>query len=225
MDTTPVRNAEFRAFVDAGGYRDRQLWDADGWAWRERRQILHPIGWLDRDGGFAQRTLFGERAWEDACDWPVSVSFAEAQAYARWRGARLPSETEFHRAAYSSPQGAARAHPWGDAPPGGAHGNFGFRRWDPTPVGAFPDGASAWGIHELVGNGWEWTSTPFAPLPGFEPMPNYAGYSQDFFDGQHRVLLGASWATDDTFVRKSFRNWFQPHYPYVFSKFRCVSRA
>jgi formylglycine-generating enzyme required for sulfatase activity len=78
-------------------------------------------------------------------------------------------------------------------------------------------------VHELAGNGWEWTATPFAPFPGFQPMPNYRGYSQDFFDGRHFVLLGASWATDEVFLRPSFRNWFQPHYPYVFSKFRCVS--
>jgi formylglycine-generating enzyme required for sulfatase activity len=150
------------------------------------------------------------------------VSFAEAQAYARWRGGRLPTEAELHRAAYGSPQGP-RTHPWGEARPAGAHGNFGLRRFDPTPVGAFPAGASAWGVHETVGNGWEWTSTPFAPFPGFAPMPNYRGYSQDFFDGRHFVLIGASWATDEVFLRPSFRNWFQPHYPYVFSKFRLVS--
>jgi formylglycine-generating enzyme required for sulfatase activity len=73
-----------------------------------------------------------------------------------------------------------------------------------------------------VGDGWEWTATPFAPFPGFEPMGGYEGYSADFFDGRHYVLLGASWATDDLLARRSFRNWFQPHYPYVFAKFRCV---
>jgi formylglycine-generating enzyme required for sulfatase activity len=73
-----------------------------------------------------------------------------------------------------------------------------------------------------VGNGWEWTLSPFAPFPGFEPMPRYPGYSADFFDGRHFVLRGGSWATDAALLRPGFRNWFQPHYPYVFSKFRCA---
>ena len=222
IDATPVRNAEFREFVDAGGYLQRALWDDDSWAWRTRRRLEGPLAWFTREGSFRHRTFFGDCAWEDARDWPASVSFAEADAYARWRGARLPTEAQLHRAAYGSPRGA-RTHPWGDARPAGTHGNFGLRRFDPTPVGAFPAGASAWGVLETVGNGWEWTATPFAPFPGFAPMPNYRGYSQDFFDGRHFVLLGASWATDEVFLRPSFRNWFQPHYPYVFSKFRCVS--
>jgi ergothioneine biosynthesis protein EgtB len=219
IDALPVRNAELREFVEAGGYARRELWDDEAWAWRARRRLERPIAWLPEG---RHRTFFGECSWEEARDWPASVSLAEAQAYARWRGARLPTEAELHRAAYGSPQGS-RTHPWGEVLAAEAHGNFGLRRFDPAPVGAFPAGASAWGIHETVGNGWEWTSTPFAPFPGFAPMPNYRGYSQDFFDGRHFVMLGASWATDEVFLRPSFRNWFQPHYPYVFSKFRLVS--
>jgi ergothioneine biosynthesis protein EgtB len=219
IDALPVRNAELRGFVDAGGYSRRELWGDEAWAWRTRRGLTRPIAWL-ADG--RHRTFFGDCSWEDARDWPASVSLAEAQAYARWRGARLPTEAELHRAAYGAPDGQ-RTHPWGEERPAEAHGNFGLRRFDPAPVGAFPAGASAWGVHETVGNGWEWTSTPFAPFPGFAPMPNYRGYSQDFFDGRHFVLLGASWATDEVFLRPSFRNWFQPHYPFVFSKFRLVS--
>ena len=222
IDATPVRNAEFREFVDAGGYAQRALWDDDAWAWRTRRGLERPLAWVPREGVLRQRTFFGDCDWEAARDWPVAVSFAEAQAYARWRGGRLPTEAEVHRAAYGGPEGP-RPHPWGHDRPAPTHGNFGLRRFDPTPVGAFPAGASAWGVQELVGNGWEWTSTPFAPFPGFAPMPNYRGYSQDFFDGRHFVMLGASWATDEVFLRPSFRNWFQPHYPYVFSKFRLVT--
>jgi ergothioneine biosynthesis protein EgtB len=224
IDTLPVTNAAFRAFVDAGGYRERSLWDADGWAWRFRRGLVRPHAWIDRDG-LRLRTLAGDLPWDDVADRPASVSHAEATAYARWRGARLPTEAEFHRAAYGAPDGTERAFPWGDAPPAPAHGNFGLHRSGPTPVGAFPGGASAWGVHELAGNGWEWTSTPFGPFPGFAPMPHYAGYSADFFDGKHYVMKGASWATDEVFLRRSFRNWFQPHYPYVFSKFRLAYGA
>jgi formylglycine-generating enzyme required for sulfatase activity len=150
------------------------------------------------------------------------TSWAEASAYARWRGARLPREEELHRAAYASPDGTRRLWPWGDEAPQACHGNFDFRRGSPLPVGAHPAGASAWGVLELVGNGWEWTETPFGPLPGFQAMPRYPGYSADFFDGRHFVLLGGSWATDRALLRRSFRNWFQPHYPYVFAKHRCV---
>src|SRR5499426_2583431 len=111
-----------------------------------------------------------------------------------------------------------------EATPGPVQGNFDFRNWAPNPVGSSPHGASAWGVHELVGNGWEWTETPFAPLPGFEAyIPGYPGYSADFFDGKHFVLKGASWATARDLVRPSFRNWFQAHYPFVFAKFRCVA--
>jgi formylglycine-generating enzyme required for sulfatase activity len=149
----------------------------------------------------------------------------EAAAFARREGARLPSEAEFHRAAFGSPDGGRRQHPWGDAPPSRERGNLGFHFWSPAPVGAFPAGASGFGIHELVGNGWEWTSTAFAPFPGFEPLEGYEGYSADFFDDHHFVMLGGSWATDAALARRSFRNWFQPHYPYVFSKFRCVRDA
>lgn len=222
IDALPVTNADFRAFVDAGGYRDAALWDAEGWAWRSRRGLVRPHAWSEHDGRLWHRTLAGACDWDEARDWPATVSHAEASAFARWRGARLPTEGEFHRAAYGGPDGTERAYPWGDEPPTDARGNFGLRRLGPTPAGAFPAGASAWGVHELAGNGWEWTATPFAPFPGFAPMPHYAGYSADFFDGKHFVMKGASWATDEVFLRRSFRNWFQPHYPYVFSKFRCA---
>jgi formylglycine-generating enzyme required for sulfatase activity len=131
------------------------------------------------------------------------------------------TEPEYHRATFSTPQGTERAHPWGDeAPVAGMHGNFGFVQWDPAPVHAHPAGVSAWGVHDLVGNGWEWTSSPFAPFAGFHPMATYPEYSADFFDGQHFVLKGASPVTDVQLVRRSFRNWFRPDYPYVYAKFR-----
>jgi ergothioneine biosynthesis protein EgtB len=221
IDRLPVTQAEFLAFVEQGGYAERRLWSEAGWAWRERSGMRHPAGWLRRDDGWAVRGLFRDTPLRDALAWPACVSWAEAAAYAQWRGGRLPTEAELHRAAYGSPDGV-RPWPWGDAAPEARHGNFGFFRWGPMPVGAHPAGASAWGVEDLVGNGWEWTATPFGPFPGFAPQPGYPGYSADFFDGDHYVLLGASWATDRRLVRRSFRNWFQPHYPHVFSKFRLV---
>jgi formylglycine-generating enzyme required for sulfatase activity len=152
--------------------------------------------------------------------WPVYVSGEEAAAFARWRGRRLPTEAEYHRAAFGTRSGEERQFPWGDAAPDATRGNFDFASWEPVPVGARPLGVSAWGVHDLVGNGWEWTSTVFGPFPGFEPMASYPEYSADFFDGQHYVIKGASPATARELVRPSFRNWFRPNYPYVYAKFR-----
>ena len=223
MDATPVRNREFLEFVEAGGYDRREHWRDEDWAWRERHRMAHPHMWRRSTQGWTQQTLFDAVPLDDAGDWPVYVSWAEAHAYASWRGARLPSEAEWLWAAYGSPRGGLRSHPWGEDPPTAHRGNFGLRHWSPTPVGRFRQGASAWGVLDLVGNGWEWTATPFGPLPGFTPyIRTYPGYSTDFFDGRHYVLRGASWATDERLVRRGFRNWFQPHYPYVFAKFRTV---
>ncbi|MGH9711518.1 MAG: formylglycine-generating enzyme family protein, partial [Candidatus Acidiferrales bacterium] len=142
----------------------------------------------------------------------------------------LPGEAQWHRAAYGTAsdnssgksQKSEWLYPWGDAAPGTERGNFDFARWDPTPVNAHPRGQSAFGVHDLLGNGWEWTSTPFAPFPGFKPFPFYPGYSANFFDGKHFVMKGGSPRTAACMLRRTFRNWFQPHYPYVYAKFRTV---
>jgi len=154
--------------------------------------------------------------------WPAYVSQAEATAYARWKGSRLATEAEYHRAAFGEPSGRERLFPWGDASPERSRGLFDFASWNPVAVGTHPAGQSAWGVHDLIGNGWEWTSTIFAPFEGFRPMASYPEYSADFFDGQHFVMKGASPATAAALLRRSFRNWFRPNYPYVYATFRCV---
>ena len=220
IDALPVTNGEFLAFVEAGGYADADLWAPGDTAWLASHGISHPAFWRRQEGAWLWVGQFGLVPLPLA--WPVWVSHAEASAYARWKRRRLPTEAEFHRAAFGTPAGPERAFPWGDAAPAPEHGNFGGDRDDPVPAGSRPQGASAWGVHELVGNGWEWTSTPFAPFEGFAPMATYPRYSSDFFDGRHFVLKGASPATPSALVRRTFRNWFQPRYPYVFAKFRCV---
>jgi ergothioneine biosynthesis protein EgtB len=223
VDRTPVRNWEFREFVADGGYMRAELWGDDDWRWRERVGLELPVFWSRDDGALAYDTLFDRLDLDEVRDWPIYASHAEARAFCRWRGARLPTEAEFHRAAHTTPNGGRRRHPWGDEAPSPDHGNFDFRHWAPTPVGCFPKGDSGWGVAELVGNGWEWTDSVFAPFPGFEvTVPSYPGYSADFFDGLHRVMLGASWATPTQLIRRPFRNWFQRHYPFMFAKFRCV---
>src|SRR5260370_20422319 len=141
----------------------------------------HPVFGARRGDSSACRTMFEEIPLP--LDWPVYVSHDEASAYARWAGKELPTEAEWHRAAFATRDGSERAYPWGAEPPSLRHGNFDLLRWDPTPVGSFPGGSSELGVADLVGNGWEWTRTLFAPFPGFEPFSFYLGYSANFFDG------------------------------------------
>jgi len=217
-----VTNARFLEFVEAGGYRDERWWTAEDWRWLHTEGRSHPLFWERTGDDWFWRGMFGLVPLP--LSWPVYVSGAEASAFARWRGVRLPTEAEFQRAAYGSPSGP-RVYPWGGDDPSPGHGVFDFSSWDPHPAGSHPDGASAWGVEDLVGNGWEWTSTPFAPFPGFRAMASYPEYSADFFDGQHVVIKGASPATAHELLRPTFRNWFRTRYPYVYATFRCVTSA
>jgi iron(II)-dependent oxidoreductase len=216
-----VTNARFAEFVDAGGYADARWWRPEDWRWVQAEGVTHPLFWEKSDRGWLWRGMFDLVPLPTA--WPVYVSHAEAAAYARWHGGRLPTEAEYQRAAFgtdgSSPQ---PRYPWGDAPPDAARGVFDFSSWDPEPAGSHPAGASAWGVEDLAGNGWEWTSTAFAPFPGFHAMASYPEYSADFFDGDHFVMKGASPATARELLRPTFRNWFRARYPYVYASFRCV---
>jgi ergothioneine biosynthesis protein EgtB len=214
-----VTNDRFLEFVEAGGYRDERWWSPEGWRWVQSEGVAHPLFWEREGTAWRWRGMFELLALP--LSWPVYVSRAEASAFARWRAARLPTEAEFQRAAYGSPVGERR-YPWGSDEPTRDRGVFDFSSWDPWPAGSHPAGASAWGVEDLVGNGWEWTSTPFGPFPGFRAMASYPEYSVDFFDHQHAVMKGASPATARELLRPSFRNWFRTRYPYVYATFRCV---
>jgi gamma-glutamyl hercynylcysteine S-oxide synthase len=221
IDANKVTNGDFLKFMGASGYDDRSYWSDQDWAWIKEESISHPRFWRQRQGQWFYQGMFEEAPLPLAC--PVYVSHAEASAYARFVGKSLPIEAQFHRAAYGTAEGVERAYPWGDAPPDSGRGNFDFQHWDPTAVGSYPGGRSAFGVEDTLGNGWEWTSSLFAPFPGFEPFPFYRGYSANFFDGKHYVMKGASPRTAACMLRRSFRNWFQPHYPFVYASFRCVS--
>jgi len=211
IDRHMVSNGDFLAFVDAGGYHDAQYWQPEDWVWRYSSALEHPAFW-ERDGNtWLLQTMFERRVLP--LDWPVYVSHAEARAYAHFVGKRLPSEAEWMRAAL----GAAQA----DQPP--VEGNFDFRHWDPVSVRAYPRNRSQFDVHGQFGNGWEWTGDRFAPFPGFRAFSFYPGYSADFFDDRHFVMKGGSPRTASRMLRPTFRNWFQPHYPYVYAGFRCVS--
>lgn len=221
IDEYKVTNGEFLKFLHEGGYENKNLWADADWEWIRHEGIRHPQFWVRRGNEWNYRTMFAEIPLP--LDWPVYVSQAEAAAYARWAGKQLPSEAQFHRAAYGTSKGKEIAYPWGGGDPDKSRGNFDFYTWDPTPVQAHTGGRSQFGVAGLVGNGWEWTSTVFQPFAGFEPFPFYKGYSANFFDGKHYVMKGGSPRTAACMLRRSFRNWFQSHYQYVYSGFRCVS--
>ncbi len=212
VDSLPVTNGRYLEFVESGGYGEHRWWVEEDWRWKANAALNHPNVWRRVENRWLYRTLFDLLPLEQVLSWPVYVSLAEARAYARWRGARLLSEAEFHRVAHGS---------FG-VPSTGA--NLEFTSWSPAPVDADENDDNPLGVKNLIGNGWEWTDTPFQPFPGFSPYINeYKEYSADFFDGKHFVLKGASWATARELVRPSFRNWYQAHYPHVFAKFRCVA--
>ncbi len=226
IDKYKVTNGQYLEFMAAGGYQKPAFWSDDDWKWRSSNGIDHPAFWRKESDEWQCVTMFDEVPLP--LDWPAYVSHAEASAYANWAGKSLPTEAEWQHAAYGTPEGSERPFPWGvqslDSASATKLGNFDLRNWDPTPVNAFPEGQSAFGIHDMLGNGWEWTSSTFAPFPGFKPFPFYDGYSANFFDGKHFVMKGGSARTAACMLRSSFRNWFQAHYQYVYAGFRCVSR-
>ena len=217
IDRYKISNGQFLNFVESGGYRHREFWTDAAWAWRTQHHIEHPAFWQYEAGAWFYRGMF--EAIPLPPHWPVWVSHAEASAYCVWAGKRLPTEAEWQRACYGTGE---RSFPWGESLPGSEHGYFAGARWDPSPVNAFPASASASGVEGALANGWEWTSSLFAPFTGFKPFPFYEGYSANFFDGMHYVLKGGSPRTGACMLRASFRNWFQPHYPYVYAGFRCA---
>jgi len=220
-DAFAVTNQQYLQFVQAGGYQEKAFWRPEDWQFISEDEIQHPHFWqLQADSRWYYRGMFGIAPLDPAC--PVYVTFAEALAFAAWAKKRLPTEAEWQRAAYGTHNEERRLYPWGDAVPDATRGNFHYKAWDPMPVDAHPAGRSAFGVSDLLGNGWEWTATPFGPLPGFEPFPFYPGYSANFFDGKHFVMKGGSARTHRSMLRSSFRNWFQPHYPHVYATFRCV---
>ena len=243
IDRLPVSNRAHLAFVEDGGYDDERLWSPEGWAWRCRERLAAPLFWRRDGGGGWLRHRFG--ADEPLpLDEPVQhVCWYEAQAHARWAGRRLPTEAEWEKACAHDPAtGRSRRFPWGDDPPTPERANLGHRATRPAPLGAYPAGASAYGVEQLIGDVWEWTASDFAAYPGFASFP-YREYSEVFFrpragadpgtgapdPDQHfrgyKVLRGGSWATDASATRATFRNWDHPIRRQIFVGFRLARNA
>jgi ergothioneine biosynthesis protein EgtB len=231
IDKYPVTNAEFAEFVGAGGYRIRSLWSEEGWAWKEDQKIVCPLYWSPREGG-ESNDLPGD-GWRVQemfeygvmrPDHPVSgVSWHEACAYARFVGKRLPTEAEWEKAASWDPRTRSkRRFSWGDKPARVELANYDGNNWGTTPAASFAQGRSAYGCFDMTGNVWEWTASTFDGYPGFEAFP-YPEYSELWFDKDHRVLKGGSWATRMPLLRCSFRNFWRPGFRIAFAGFRCAA--
>ena len=221
IDRTPVSNGEYLGFVEAGGYRRREWWTDRGWAWREREGVERPLFWTV-DG----RVRRFERTELLEPELPVThVSAHEAEAFARARGARLPTEAEWEKAATWNPAaGRKRRFPWGDEQPDADRANLDLRTGGADAAAVRPDGASAYGVLGMTGDVWEWTAGEFGGYPGFEPFP-YREYSEIFFGTGMRTLRGGSWATRPTLARPTFRNWDLSERRQLFVGFRCVRDA
>lgn len=234
----PVTNGEYADFIAAGGYLERSLWTEAGWEWRTSEGLFGPQFWtliddatshdaeLARDltvaGGLAawvRRTSLGSFEVDPSAP-VIHVCAHEADAFARFAAARLPTEPEWEKAASWDPAtGRSRRYPWGDETPTPERANLDQLAFGAHPIGSYPKGRSAVGCEQMLGDVWEWTASTFAPYAGFQAYP-YAEYSEVFFGPDYRVLRGASWATRPAVARNTFRNWDYPIRRQIFAGFR-----
>ncbi len=213
-----VTCAEFRTFVEDGGYRRESLWSEDGWRWRVEARAEHPSLWHRTKEGWERRHFHGRIPLRDR-DPVVHVNAYEAEAFARWAGRRLPSEAEWEVAAAGP---GRRRYPWGESPANPDRGNLDGWYGDVVSVDAFADAASPWGCVQMIGNVWEWTASPFLPYPGFAADP-YAEYSQPWF-GVQRSLRGGAWSTRARMLSTRWRNFYLPHRRDIITGFRTCAR-
>ncbi|HEY5839083.1 MAG TPA: ergothioneine biosynthesis protein EgtB [Pyrinomonadaceae bacterium] len=237
IDRAPVSNGEYLEFMNSGGYKDFRWWHSAGWEKVNTENWQAPLYWEQQRGEWMIRDFGGLHPATEKLNEPVShVSFLEASAYAKWAGKRLPTEAEWEKAAtvaepVSVPRAVAtgsretsenskRAFPWGDSPPVDSKANLfenGF--WNVAPIGSFPEGQSAYGCQQLIGDVWEWTTSDYTPYPGFKS--EFDEYNDKWFVGQ-KVLRGGSFATPQIHIRSTYRNFFYPHERWMIAGFRCA---
>ncbi len=199
-----VSNAEYREFIDDGGYRNPLLWLADGWATVQTNNWTAPAYWRQRDDAWQEFTLHGERPL-DAHAPVCHLSYYEADAYAEWRGARLPSEYEWEHAACEPAGAAPRAMP---AP-------------SLLPL-AVPAGPGYANLGDAV---WQWTRSAYLPYPGFRPATGAVGEYNGKFMSNQMVLKGGACITPSGHARASYRNFFYPHQRWAYSGLRLAAEA
>jgi ergothioneine biosynthesis protein EgtB len=222
IDRAPVSVGDYLQFIEAGGYADYRWWLSAAWETVKKESWEAPLYWELHDGEWMIRDFHGlHRAVERATEPVTHVSYYEADAFAKWAGKRLPTEAEWEKAAGFDPaNNSKRAFPWGDAPPSAETTNlFEDQRWGVAPIGSFPKGQTATGVHQMIGDVWEWTTSDYAPYPGF--TSEFDEYNDKWFVGQ-KVLRGGSFATPQIHIRSTYRNFFHPHERWMISGFRCA---
>lgn len=223
LDRALVSNADYLEFIRAGGYQDFRWWFSEGWEMVNKEHWRAPMYWEFHDGEWVIRDFRGLHEAVNREDEPVShVSFFEASAFAKWAGKRLPTEAEWEKAACSNrDHEAPMSFPWGDEAPDVSKANlFENGLWAPAPVGSFPVGQNSYGCQQLIGDVWEWTTSDYVPYPGFKS--EFDEYNDKWFVNQ-KVLRGGSYATPQSHIRSTYRNFFHAHERWMISGFRCAN--
>ncbi|MEH6823040.1 MAG: selenoneine synthase SenA [Motiliproteus sp.] len=219
-----VSNGDYLAFVEAGGYEQKQYWDEQAWQWRKQSGLCHPVYWRKSATGW-QLKKFDQWLALPINAALIHVCWHEAQAFCRWAGRRLPTEAEWEVAASAEPttdgqslSAVKRHYPWGDEPPRNDQANLDGYALGAVDVGAHAAGDSGFGCRQMIGNVWEWTDDTFAPYPGFI-ADMYGDYSQPLF-GNTKVLRGGAWTTRARMIRNTWRTYYGPERNDVFAGFR-----
>lgn len=220
IDSIPVTNEEYLKFIEDGGYEDFKYWLSDGWEKVKENNWTAPMYWEKVDAEWMTQDFLGKRKInpkEPVCH----VSFYEASAYCKWAGKRLPTEAEWEKAAcWNDEKQTKTVFPWGNDAPSKNHANLlESYIWNCTEVGAYPEGKSPYGCHQMIGDVWEWTSSEFVGYPGFKT--GFSEYNDKWFTNQ-KVLRGGSFGTPEMSIRGSYRNFFRQDERWLFSGFRCA---
>ena len=198
IDLHPVTCGQYRKFMLSEGYQNSQYWSPEGWQWQQENAIARPLYWQEENNNLP---VYG-------------VSYYEAEAYAKFMGKRLPTEAEWEKAAWFLTRHTS------DCSERKYSSSNNYRDVKANSVEEIPSQSDR-KDSIMLGNVWEWTSSWFAPYEEFVSYP-YRGYSEAYFDGQHKVLRGGSFATNPYALRISFRNWYHPWVRQIFAGFRCV---
>jgi ergothioneine biosynthesis protein EgtB len=222
IDRALITNGEYLDFIRDGGYENFRWWFSEGWETVKREQWQAPLYWELHDDEWMIRDFTGLYSANQRAADPVShVSYYEASAFAKWAGKRLPTEAEWEKAAcYDAESKVKQRFPWGDTDPASGNANLfenGF--WSVAPVGAFPDGSNPYGCQQMIGDVWEWTTSDYVPYPGFKT--EFVEYNDKWFVNQ-KVLRGGSFATPQSHIRTTYRNFFHAHERWMISGFRCA---
>ncbi|MBA2525836.1 MAG: ergothioneine biosynthesis protein EgtB [Pyrinomonadaceae bacterium] len=229
ISKTAVTNDEFRDFVEDAGYRRSELWTLEGWQWRTSVCAEHPVYWRGEGNSRWLRRNFDEWVSLNERLPAININWYEADAYCRWAGRRLPTETEWELAASAEPAAGGRGitthkrrYPWGIGSPTLELANLDWRAMGCISVDALPNSDGAFGCRQMIGNVWEWTASDFKPYPGFIAGP-YKEYSEPWF-GDHKVLRGGCWATHSRLIHNTYRNFYTPDRRDVWTGFRTCAQ-